>query len=117
MRLSMVEDEYNWLLRTLADDLEQKREFKLHSSIGENGNSVIIYSNNNGCETYDPQTLGKRLNEAIGAYNREKVKEKIYNMDVNELKDMVCKAFEEAKIDFEIKDGGKITGIKEMRLE
>lgn len=112
MRLSMMEDEYNWLLRTLADDLEQKREFKLHSSIGENGNSVIIYSNNNGCETYDSQTLGERLNKAIKAYNREKVREKIYNMDPEELKKMVCEAFEKAQIDFEIKDGGKIVGFK-----
>ena len=112
MRLSMMEDEYNWLIKTLADDLENGRNFKLE---GEDG--IVTYSNKNGCETYGPLTLGKRLNEAIRAYNREKVKEKIYNMDVNELKDMVCKAFEEAKIDFEIKDGGKITGIKEMRLK
>lgn len=112
MRLSMMEDEYNWLIKTLADDLENNRIFKLEST-----DCAVTYSNSNGCETYYSKTLGKRLNEAIGAYNREKVREKIYNMDVNELKDMVCKAFEEAKIDFEIKDGGKITGIKEMRLE
>lgn len=109
MRLSMMEDEYNWLLRTLADDLENNRKFKLESN--KNG-VVVLYKNNNGYETYDSQTLGKRLNAAIRAYNREKVKEKIYNMDPEELKEMVCEAFEKAQIDFEIKDGGKIVGFK-----
>lgn len=112
MRLSMMEDEYNWLIKTLVDDLENNRNFKLESR-----DCVVRYSNDNEYETYDPQTLGKRLNAVISAYNREKVREKIYSMDPEELKEMVCEAFEKAQIDFEIKDGGKITGIKEMRLE
>ena len=107
MRLSMMEDEYNWLLRTLADDLENNRKFKLESR-----DCVVTYSNNNGYETYDSQALGKRLNAAISAYNREKVREKIYSMNPEELKEMVCEAFEKAQIDFEIKDGGKIVGFK-----
>ena len=112
MRLSMMEDEYNWLLRILADDLENNKKFKLENIGNENGKGVVKYSNDNGYETYDSQALGKRLNAAISAYNREKVREKIYSMDPEELKEMVCEAFEEAKIDFEIKDGGKIVGFK-----
>lgn len=41
MRLSMMEDEYNWLIKTLADDLENGRNFKLE---GEDG--IVTYSNN-----------------------------------------------------------------------
>lgn len=114
MRLSMMKDEYDWLIRTLADDLENNRKFKLENIGGENSKGVVKYSNDNGDEIYNSQTLGKRLNAAISAYNREKAKEKIYNMDPEELKRMVCEALEKAQIDFEIKDGGQIIGLKSL---
>lgn len=104
-----MNDKYIWLFETLVSDLENNRKFKMEN---EACVDIISYKGESVDENYLASTFGGILRNALNVYKKEEMRKKIYNMDPNELKEMVCKAFEEAKIDFEIKNGGQITGFK-----
>ena len=104
-----MNDEYIWLFETLVSDLENNRKFKMEN---EACVDIISYKGESVDETYLASTFGSILKTALSVYKKEEMRKKIYNMDPEELKRMICEAFEKAQIDFEIKDGGQITGFK-----